>query len=738
MKESILQSWVETRVNANTLGESVMDAEEVLASAAAVNSASFVPAFPVDYLLRRRCLESAAYVLPLLANLDLVLANRNVSADASQRLFPDLIAFNPESQISIIFELKTDEKTEREAVTELMAYSHEVRNHLPYASNLDQCLVLVATDFGTLLDHAVASLVLWEGRHVLCLRAEEIDGTTFRLRPHFPRAWTAIGQLGLPANALQTVSLCLYPKDGSSLPDDDLSDWLLAAVETTVRSAERSRSHGFAMLWFAGPPGDVWIITVGVLNPYAFLNHALSQGFLRAETDALTRWYVDHLDDVHDDPPSLLQLCVTAQELLKSHFNVTIESFLDWASAWQQIRNRGLVAEVDFWGILGDFAREMSSHPALQKLRSGEQGLPPGWKHPQSAIPLLNEITGRNPFLRGQFGLGGMFRFGELLGALLTVCNTIQSVRTTTPDALNLDAEGPSDLKNLPALLQWLKLEAMPMFRSVTERYLTCDLPTPPALVLGTADHVEQMQSSLKDYVEWFSEQFLAENLVHRQAFDAGLAWHAIMDDYLSCGLDDHARSTALSSLREYSRSILLHIAQTLPSADTETQERISLEISDAFGIRIGDIGTALEVTEPLESLVYRDALPQLLATADRVVPTVFHRLEEFIGEGVDWRWVREQVDAARSRGVHNPGVMIAADGTVGIGVLTDRVQVLRRYDPATEVLVARDVSGIHRIDIVAWAELLSGSFFTGPTLAVQHSLAADEALPPSSVGPRS
>jgi hypothetical protein len=79
------------------------------------------------------------------------------------------IFFNEARAQVIIVELKKSKQTERQAMTELLAYEHEVKNYFPFLSNLDLCFVLVSTEYSPLLEHSVAALTTWESKQILCL-----------------------------------------------------------------------------------------------------------------------------------------------------------------------------------------------------------------------------------------------------------------------------------------------------------------------------------------------------------------------------------------------------------------------------------------------------------------------------------------------------------------------------------------------------------------------------------------
>jgi hypothetical protein len=73
-------------------------------------------------------------------------------------LFPDLVLVSDEDNKIIIVEIKRSNQTAREALTELLAYDHEVKNLLPFLSNFEVLFCIISTDYSTLLCLIIRSL----------------------------------------------------------------------------------------------------------------------------------------------------------------------------------------------------------------------------------------------------------------------------------------------------------------------------------------------------------------------------------------------------------------------------------------------------------------------------------------------------------------------------------------------------------------------------------------------------
>ena len=116
---------------------------------------------------------------------------------------PDLIAFNPEQRTVIVFEFKRSTQTERQALTELLAYEHEIRNSLHFWLVTISLTCCVPRTLSTLLEHAAAGAITWSEKNVLCLKANVV-ANQLHLRVHIPPAWEYLGASRFPEDSLPT------------------------------------------------------------------------------------------------------------------------------------------------------------------------------------------------------------------------------------------------------------------------------------------------------------------------------------------------------------------------------------------------------------------------------------------------------------------------------------------------------------------------------------------------------
>lgn len=258
--------WLVDLINDGTFLSVIQNLTKVEAIMEVIQDKNTVPGFSVDVMSRHRAALAATYVLSLCDSMELVSVNTSISRKTGEVLRPDIVAFNPEKQALIVFEIKRKQVSEREAITELIGYEQEIRNHFPFASELDIGFVLISEEWSPMLNHSVTSLVTWHQKNCLCLTIEAASPLKFSLSAHIPEAWQLLGSVGLRANALQTVEI--RPSNEESRNSVPYSS-VITATQLIARKGDLINSHGFVVVWSSPSPlAEVsWFITVCILNP---------------------------------------------------------------------------------------------------------------------------------------------------------------------------------------------------------------------------------------------------------------------------------------------------------------------------------------------------------------------------------------------------------------------------------------------------------------------------------------
>src|SRR5882757_4332225 len=115
--ETEITNWLVTLIKANSLKSTIESTEQVSQIIDSQNQSSFIPSFTVDYISRLACAKASAYTLSRLSLLEIITVDKSISLKTGEVLRPDIVAFNPETRTLIVFEVKREAITERQAVT---------------------------------------------------------------------------------------------------------------------------------------------------------------------------------------------------------------------------------------------------------------------------------------------------------------------------------------------------------------------------------------------------------------------------------------------------------------------------------------------------------------------------------------------------------------------------------------------------------------------------------------------
>ncbi|MFC5454958.1 hypothetical protein [Prosthecobacter fluviatilis] len=714
-KEKIIQRHVENLIKKEGFFEAIHGVESADASMYSIENESFIPNFPIDYLMRKRCLEAAEHVLGQLSSLQIVSASaNNISLHVGERLFPDVICCDVESGSLVLIEIKRSKKTERETATEILAYEHEVRNHFPFLSNLDICHVIIASNFDSLLDHSVAGMITWGGKQILCLRAS-YKGGKLDLSVHIPNVWTSIGQKPIPEVALVTVDLYLYPLLEKENPSPrDILRVAETALNLFARDGDRYQSHGFVMLWQdllqSRENKDRLALTIGFINPYHFMGSALASNFVKAGRTKLVDYISKALTDFNICPTDsvLGMVCKQGKSILEEVSDPCWETF----STWQEIRTpildpnarmqglhyRALPIQFEFWGAIGDFARQYITMPAVRQSFNpliGKRKL--DWRDPIIAIEILDRLIGSEVVKNGRFTCSAMFWVGIELGSFATIVSTIQH---NTEEGLSAG--------NMPALLTWYGASFASAMREFGFRWesIVDDMPAPPTVKVSEEGlaKVEEITA----LANWICAVFLEGNDLHQNSFNIGLQAHALLNPYFVTGVDEETAYSVNKSIVDYGRAALncgaKYYNEALKSGYEITELQRALE---SFGVKRNTRGFNISrFDEVTDSQIIESLTTHIIDIFDRVSHPVAHHLASIAKVEVDWEWMKSQAKEMRLKGWH-PAVLLTGDGGFSVhdaGV----IGAMFSYDTETEIIFTNEIGGSMPLTIVTtWDKLM-------------------------------
>ncbi|MBS1039011.1 hypothetical protein [Gluconobacter cerinus] len=715
-REQLVQDWLESVIAEDRLSDVIVGADKIRKSLAWSESPEFKPPFPIDYLTRLGNLRAAEHVLGELHTLDLVSKNnRSISREKGERLFVDLLYCARETSRFVLFEIKNQDGSAREAVTEIMAYEHEALNHTPFSSANDVMMVIVSRDFSTLLDHAVTGLNSWSRRRVLCLRFDDSEAEP-RLIVHIPIAWSAIGQKGLTADGIVTATLSFTPV--SNLDEDDIYAVCSTAANLMVREAERSGGSGFAMVaynhLYPGMADSPYLILAGVVNPFSFLERAQSEGFLKNSRSPISDYILE------DGRTRELSACWSwlsndggaAVQYLEGYGSS------EWALAqgWEDIRNierwcypgvtldrHIMPVSVDFWGVLGDYARDAVRH--VDRMRNFMSSCArPGmdWRHPILGVLLLDEIASTPPLINGQWTFSALFRLGLLLG------------RFGSLSAQIADAE-PEQKRLLQASSFWAEVDMAGMLQEVALRYSSAediDEP-PPTISVRRCKTGAEAFASVSDFADWILRAFIGEDeQLMRSAFSTGWQTHAIFDLQFDAKQDDpqiaRLRDLAVVRARDWLKWSV--VAATGSGRDAEAAiTAIVASFGDQVPLSEGKDAALAAIDALPPAIIIDKLLTEIPKIVDSWQPQLAHTLTPMASVSHDWEWLEQQIAAARKRGEKHPCISIGAGGEIVVSSLPPMPWIPVVDDAIKQVLVTHNSSGSEIILVASWEDLRAG-----------------------------
>ncbi|WP_234630480.1 hypothetical protein [Afifella sp. H1R] len=716
-KEQQVQDWLELIIAQDRLSDVIIGTDKVRESLAWTGSPEIKPPFPIDYLTRLGNLRAAQHVLGAFHTLELVSKNnRSISREKGESLFVDLLYCARDTSRFVLFEVKNQDGSAREAVTEIMAYEHEALNHSPFSSANDIMMVIVSRNFSTLLDHAVTGLNSWSRRRILCLRFEDGEEGP-RLIVHIPTAWSAIGQKELTANGIVTATLSFTPSQ--DLDEDDIHDVCSTAANLMVREAERSGGSGFAMVaynhLYPRMATSPYLILAGVVNPFSFLERAQIEGFMENNRSPISDFILKdgRTGELSASWDWLSCDGGAAVEYLKGYGSP------EWALAqgWEGIRNierwryPGLTLDrhimpvsVDFWGVLGDYARDAVRQ--VDRMRNFMSSCArPGmdWRHPILGVLLLDEIASTPPLIKGQWTFSALFRLGLVLG------------RFGSLSAQIADAE-PEQQRMLQAGSFWAEVDMAAMLQEVALRYLSAEDmdDAPPTISVRRSETGEEAFASVSAFADWILRTFIGDNeeLMHA-AFAVGWQVYPIFDPQFDARQDNpqvaSLRDFAVARARDW-----LKWSVVAATGDGRDGRAATTAITASFGdlLPLSDgKDTALAAVDKLSPAILIDKLLiEIPKIVDSWHPQLAHTLAPVASIGHDWDWLEQQIAAARRRGEKNPCICIGAGGEIAVGIVPPMPWIPVVDDVTKKVLLSGNSSGSETILVVSWEDLRAGT----------------------------
>lgn len=452
---------------------------------------------------------------------------RNISLDCRERLYPDIVVYNEVSLNHYIFELKISRLTERESITELMAYIQEVKNYLPFLDNECVRLVIVSTEFRPIVKHSVASLIL-NNYSVICLKP--IFGENgMSLEIIDVESWTDISISKLSMKAFCGNTLCLYGKSEKCVKHNDVINDIKVAIEYLKYDGNMIGSHGFCTISPNNNANGLQSITttdykviVYVINPYNIYyrtmyrknNNVFSNHLKEIVEDSDSRYY-------HDC--SFPRLIRGFKKYLSDKYTVHYEGPLEFNQYYSYFVKEELPIYCDVWGEVGNFIRNLMCDQYLKKNLLPQYSL--NYREPYIFFRLLFYLTNDYPFSCTATRCNDYLEFGVLIGEYIELFDNLEFMNTRTL----FEIKAARILCSLHAFDVHLNLQ---LSNAIFEKVKKNELPS-------IAD--------LMKYIKVFISK-ISKNSIEERVFFIGKNYHDLFETKRNRSCDDKKRISIIKN----------------------------------------------------------------------------------------------------------------------------------------------------------------------------------------------
>src|SRR5665648_122396 len=710
MEESFLQEILIEKIKTESFLESIGNIQSLEDALKIDHDPNTIPDFSIDHLLKRKYSKSAKSVLKTLTCYELISGDKikNISLDKSERLFPDCLLFNYETNEIVVIENKISKQTEREAVTELLGYSQEIRNNLPFISDFDISYIIISTEFNTLLDHSISAQILSTESKILCLKATE-NKQQVDFDVHFPKSWTNIGQDVLPASSFMSYTLCLKKKN-----DVDISYANIVQLATDLISfdANQNKCSGFCIAWENGI-ADCFDFDFGIsiysINPFVFLPKEIEIGFDINEKSKFSAFILEKVENsgVEQTPNSLFRIADRAKQLLDRYFiakwdrNTTWEQDLDD----EYYKLQRFPVFVESFGVIGDFLRYFYYHPAVGNHFFHEKELLNSSPNiPRIALQIINIITGNYLFKKGHFSAKDVFLFGRQLYLYSYACQT--ALETSEDNMISNEA-----------FLFWSTLPLIKSIKEINLRVIDAvNIKTdniPPIKIYYRKESVEsEYRQRLDEFVEWFANSFLVKDSIHSNLFKIGLSYAPFFSDFFKDALSSDNIREVKEEINKYTTSVLSSIISSFKGEGLYLNDNDKSICYYLFDCDI-EKNSLEHILEQIQKKNYEYSFSnEVLELVNSVYGEVYHELEDvFISESIDFNFLKQTADERFNAGHKYSAVIVFSNGEVGLGEINQEYRIIGELSDTDEIyLILNPASGMAFIKKKMWKDIFNGN----------------------------
>ena len=454
--------------------------------------------YNLDNLIKKKIIKSAQFVYNNLKDLELIIANKNISLEKNERLFPDLLLFNPYTNKLIIVEIKRSSQAERESITELLAYEQELQNIFPYMSKLEVCFIIISADYNTLLDHAIFSLALWQNRKVLPLKISGLESENeqdWDLSVYIPNSWSLLNINHFESRHTITLNLVLYDqnahKEKINIKDKEENiEILQRGVELIIKEAEKHNSSGFVLLSrMTSSQLSNWVITIGIINPFSFFQQLDYDSKIKEELKKIEfNFYFDEI------------LIKSAKTYLNIFYNTLLETPNKWNLCKKELTKISRPIFIDFFGELDNIINNLilssdfrkNYFPELNKNKVN-------WKNPVIGLNLLDDILGENIFYSERLMFEKIYCFGVLTGTYKKYLMILKSYKVLEKNEQFL------------GMLDWFEIEFLKIYRKIYHIGIINNME-PISFQSLYIEEIDVKIHTINKIIYWIKSNFLNKN----------------------------------------------------------------------------------------------------------------------------------------------------------------------------------------------------------------------------------
>ncbi len=622
-----------------------------------------IPVFSFDKLSRMANLNAANEVLDSLQLLEIISIDNSVSIQTGEILRPDIICFNPEKRIFVIFEIKRDKLTERQALTEIYAYEQEIRNILPFIGNREIQTVIVSTHWDTLLEHSVSHYNAWSNKTCLALSLKQNDSVNndFDISLIIPDAWYFRGIYGLPQNSFQTFDLLI---NGDFEETEGIPHKISTFVKTIVKQFDRNDIHGFLLIWKNHiHQNNGWAITFCNIDSFAIFEYC-NNNEIAFRPSCLTKHISKFCSENGNiSSNSLGQITSKYLDILKEDYQVEYSSYTDWKTKVHFLKLISEPIYYDFYGIVSDYVTEFTCNPIVRDLYMPflkDNSL--DWNHPLVAPTLINNLTCNQPYPKDYIGCQESFLLGSQLGIYSYLVQRYEDNKN----------------KNIENSIKWIYSDILNYVIENNQLYRSHSTikKNPPLL----SNIHENRLKTINDYKDWINSDLIpTQEKIHNFIFNFSFDTAVVMADYFDREAVEYFLEfgSNLENIANNLRDILKFSLSYITENDLlEVIQFTEIEIFKKVGLNPKK--TVIENSLILDNFDSRKLInifkQDRFESFGKIYPPVFHSSSS---ETLFDSFVLDVDDAKKNlnqlyKNGHYPAIFISSNGTIGITSLAE------------------------------------------------------------------